>query len=108
MAKQCYDNLPPYLKEQCIKIDEEFEKSQKLPKGLVIGKLFQIPVADGKAVYQVETINKRTVKVKWRKDLSLDGYSDLMLGSGGTVPKVTIESLIKREEVLAELFSPKK
>ena len=89
--------------------DENFEaemaKSKALPKGLVPGKIFQIGVADGYAYYEVVKVNKRTVKIKWRKDLCCDEYQYYGWGTGGSFPISLIEPLILGEERLAEMFA---
>ena len=92
--------------------DANFEKamaeSRALPKGLVPGKLLRIGVADGYAWYQVVKVNKKTVRIKWRKDLCCDEYQYYGWGVGGSFPISLIEPLILGEERLAELFAKKK
>jgi hypothetical protein len=96
------------INAQIAMIQKAFEESAARGKGLLVGKLFRTQVADGYAVYQVVKINKSSVKVKWRKDLALDGWQDQTLGAGGTFPKRCVEQPILREEALAEIFSRKR
>ena len=100
-------NLPPDLQKQIDDIDAAFKQSMALPEGLCPGKLFRCQVADGYSVYQVLKVNKKTVQIVWRKDLTIDGWTDNILGEGGTFPLSPIESAIQREEGLRKLFSRK-
>ena len=88
--------------------NEEMAKQKELPEGLTVGKFFRIQVADGYAFYEVTKINKRTVRVKWRKDLSCDGYRDVVLGAGGSCNIELARTLIEGEEALAKLFAEQK
>ena len=83
---------------------EEMKKSKTLPKGLTLGKIFSIPVADNYAYYEVVRVNKRTVKIKCRKDLSPDGYMDMILGMGGSFDKKRIKTIVECQERTADLF----
>ena len=74
--------------------NREMAKSEALPKGLQVGKIFQIHVADGYAFYEIVRINKKTVRIKWRRDLCLDEYQYYGWGEGCSVDKSLIEPLI--------------
>ena len=93
------------MKEQQRKTDAAVEESKKLPKGICVGKLFTVPVADGCAFYEVMSIGKLMVNIIWRPDLHPDQYRDLVLGDGGKFPKVTIERIILQRGALDEAFS---
>lgn len=103
-----YKNLPPDLQKQIDAIDKAFKQSNELPEGIYPGKLFRCQVADGYAVYQVLKVNKKTVQVVWRKDLTIDEWQDSVLGAGGTFPIVPIEKLVRWEEALRKIFSSQK
>jgi hypothetical protein len=94
--------------EEMEKFDKHFSaemvKSKAL-KGLQIGKIFSVGVADGYAYYEIVKINKRTVQLRWRKDLCLDEYMDRILGEGGSFSRNIIESIIVGEDKLAEIFA---
>lgn len=101
------EELQAEWKAQDEKFDKEWAASHALPKGLVVGKLFRLPVGDGYAYYQIEKINKTTVRVKWRPDLDPDEWMDRVLGDGGSFPKKIIEPIIEGEEALYEIFGKK-
>lgn len=84
--------------------EEEIAKSDTLPKGLVPGKIFQIGVADGYAYYEVVKVNKKTVKIKWKKDLCCDEYQYYGWGVGGSFPISLIEPLVIGAENIAAMF----
>jgi len=78
--------------------DKEMKKSNALPDGLQKGKIFRIQVADGFAYYEITKVNKLTVIIKWREDLSLDSYQDRVLGVGGKIDKNRIENIVIWQE----------
>jgi hypothetical protein len=88
-------------------VDEQYKiakaRSDSLPAGAHVGKLFRVPAADGYAYYVVTKANKKTVHIEWR-GFSLDRWVDYRFGAGGKEDKELIERLIKREEGLAKLF----
>ena len=87
-------------------VEAEFKKAQEKSKNAtgLVGKLFNVCVADGYANYVVVKENKKTLKVEWR-GFGLDRYMDAMMGIGGTFPKDRIERLIRAKEGLAALFA---
>jgi hypothetical protein len=82
---------------------EAMDKSRALGKGIQVGKIFGISVADGKAWYEIVKIGKKTVKVKWRKDLTLDGYKDWNLGEGGTVKISVVSPIINWDDIIQDM-----
>ncbi len=84
-----------YFKKFDAHFKAEMDKSQALPKGLVKGKIFQIGVADGYAYYEVVRVYKNTVRIKWRKDLSLDEYCYFGWGAGGLVDIRLIDQRVR-------------
>lgn len=80
------------------------EKSIALGTDLVVGKIFSIGVADGYAYYEVVRVNKKTVRIKWRKDLCLDEYCYYGWGGGGTFDKELIEHKVVCQDSLAMLI----
>jgi hypothetical protein len=72
---------------------EAMERSDKAGKGLAVGKMFSVCVADGRAYYVVIKVNKKTCRVEWQ-GFGLDRYVDQVLGYGGTFPKHVIERQI--------------
>ena len=81
--------------------EAEIAKSAALPKGVVVGKVFGIGVADGYAYYEVVRVNKKTVRIKWREDITLDSYQYFAWGTGCSVPAHLVASLIGHEEIIA-------
>ena len=90
------------------KFDEHFKaemaKSKAQGPGMVVGKIFNIGVADGYAYYEVVRVNKKTVRIKWRKDLCLDEYCYYGWGEGGSFDKALIEHKIIGQDNLVMLF----
>ena len=88
-------------------VGDEYAKAEKLSKslgkGVKVGKLFAIGVADGSASYVVTKVNKKTCKVEWR-GFCLDRWVDHWLGYGKTVPLKDIERYVGAEEALADIF----
>ena len=81
----------------------EMAKSTALGPGLVLGKIFSIGVADGYAYYEVVRVNKKTVRIKWRKDLCLDDYQYFGWGEGGLVDIGLIEQRVRGMDNMAML-----
>lgn len=80
-------------------------RSDALPPGLHVGKMFRTPVGDGYAYYVVTKVNKKTVKIEWR-GFSLDRWVDFRFGAGGKEDRELIESLVAREDNIRRLFAP--
>lgn len=96
-------------KEQYREFDENFKRTQAasdaLPDGLQVGKIISFGVADGYAYYEIVKVNKTTVRLQWRGDLSLDSYQDRLLGAGGSVPRNMIEPIVAGEDRLKNILS---
>lgn len=103
------DNMTDDWKEQFKAFDfyfaHEMGKSKALPKGLQVGKIFSIGVADGFAYYEVSKIFKTRVHLIWRKDLCPDNYSDHHFRDGGSFDRWEVEEYINRTDALAKIFS---
>ena len=83
----------------------EFEQAQKTSnkaKGLV-GKLFDMPVADGMAWYVVTAETARTATVEWR-GFCLDRWVDRTYGYGGKFPKKMIAREVGFRDGMQEFF----
>lgn len=78
-------------------------RSDSLPEGLHVGKLFRVPKGDGYAYYVVTKVNKKTVDVEWR-GYSLDQWVDDRLGYGCREKRETIEMFVRREDGMRRLF----
>ncbi len=89
------------------RFDEAMKKSDALGDGLVVGKLFEIQVDDGYSWYEIVKINKNTVRIKWRSDITLDGYQDWYLGIGGSFSKNKIENVINHRDAINRIFAKK-
>jgi hypothetical protein len=77
--------------------------SDSLGKGIAVGKLITIGVADGMAAYVVTKVTKSTVTVGWR-GFCPDRYTDQVLGAGGSFPRRSIEPLVRRHDGLKAIF----
>jgi len=89
---------PTWLKEFETRFEEAMAKSDALGDGIHEGKIFSVQVADGYSYYQVVRVNKKTVRVIWRKDLSLDGYKDAVLQDGGSFEIGRIRAIVRLED----------
>jgi hypothetical protein len=96
----------------CIQTNEkhmnEIEKAA-IAKGGLLHRFIYEPVADGKAIYQIVRVNKRTVNIKL---CSLDGkYADYIVpywGESASIDKTYAEMAIKNQDVLRELIASRK
>ena len=93
--------ISSWFQEYTRHFNEEMKKSDNLPKGFVKGKIIKTQVADGYAYYEITKVSKNTVYLKWRKDLSCDGYKDYILGDGIKIDKDRIEGLVYFADVNA-------
>jgi len=84
--------------------EEAMNKNKQLGKGLVAGKVFYLPVADGRAYYEVTKVGPRSTTIKFREDIAVDDYMDMVLGDGGSFPTSRIEHLVCRMDGLQEIF----
>jgi len=82
---------------------EEVEASQQLPEELVVGKVFELCVADGKVLYKVTKLRTRGCYVQL-VDGGPDNYRDAVLGEGGWFPRRAIEPLVLRHHRMTALF----
>ena len=98
-------------KEQCQAFNfyfaAEMKKSKESGEGL-IGKVFELPIADGYSYYEVTKVYKTKVHIKCRLDLCPDKWMDRMLGEGGSFPRNMIEPIILANESMAKIFEGKK
>lgn len=94
-----------YYEKQGLLLQEAMKRSDAT-EGLV-GKLFSIGVADGKAWYEVTAAGKRFATVEWR-GYGGDNYTDQILGWGGQFPIEVIANQVRRFDTLAALFSSPK
>lgn len=89
-------------------VEEQFQiakgRSDSLPAGLHVGKLFRVPKGDGYAWYVVTKVNKKTVDIQWR-GYSLDRWVDDRFGYGGREKRETIEMFVRREDGIRQIFS---
>lgn len=77
----------------------------ELPEGVHVGKLFSIPVADGRASYVVTRVGDGTADVEWR-GFNPDRYTDHWFGYGRRdVPLEDLRPYIARQDWLRTMFS---
>jgi len=86
---------PDWLKEFEARFDEAMKESDRLPDGVHEGKILSILVADAYAYYEITTVNKKSVRIVLRKDLSLDGYKDAVLRDGGSFDIGRIRAIVR-------------
>lgn len=82
---------------------QEIDKKQKA-KGKIVFRYFDVPVADGKAFYQVIKVTKTKAVVKLCSGICLDDYMDMILGEGGEIPLSVANDLIGRMDAIRKLF----
>jgi hypothetical protein len=75
------------------------EKSDALPDGCHVGKLFSVGVADGCAWYVITRVSAKSVHLEWR-GYHCDNYHDQVLGWGGSFPKSKIAPLCRGKILL--------
>ena len=100
-------NGKEYIEQWDLWFNEQMAASNALPDGLQVGKIFSTQVADGYAYYEIVRVNKQTVRLKWRKELSPDGWNDAVLGQGGSFPKHSIEHIIDSADAWKRILSKK-
>lgn len=120
MATKCFKNgVPIYVAKEVDltvrpidialqAIDDNYEQLKKIDKmakskGELLGRYVDVPVADGKAIYQIMRVNKNTVRIK-----ALGGFGDDYIldywGYEATVDKEYIISLVRSRDKLEEIF----
>lgn len=116
--------MKPYQQEYPIdmgfdKIKELRENSQKnldnlqaidkeaREKGELLYRYFYVPVADGRAYYQIIKILGTKVAVRICFGICLDSYVDHVLGERSTLPLKKAKQLVESRQALEDLFSKK-
>ncbi len=66
-------------------------------KGVKVGRMFTLGVADGRAYYVVVKVGPKTCKVEWR-GFCLDRYVDQVLGYGKTLPAKDVAQWVNRAD----------
>lgn len=74
---------------------EACKKHKAAGKGVKVGKLCSVGVADGCAMYVITKVNKKTCKVEWRAFGGGDNYVDRRWGYEATVPLDDAEMYIQ-------------
>lgn len=62
--------------------EEAMETNAELGDGLVEGKIVKFHVADGYAVYEIESIGEEVSQVSYRPDLCMDTYRSQAVNDG--------------------------
>ncbi|MBE0536852.1 MAG: hypothetical protein IH624_14395 [Phycisphaerae bacterium] len=99
---------PDWLKEFEVRFDEAMAQSDALGDGVHEGKIFAVRVPDGCAYYQVVRVNKKTARITWRKDLTLDAYKDAVLQDGGSFDIGRIRAIVRLGEYWRRLRREKR
>jgi len=66
-------------------------------KGVAVGRMFTLGVADGQAYYVVVKVGPKTCKVEWR-GFCLDRYVDQVLGYGKSLPTKDVAQFVGRRD----------
>ena len=74
--------------------------------GILVGRVIDMPVADGAAHYVITKENKNTLVVEVQTGID-DDYRDWHWGDKSTVNKAKIVSLLKAEDSFKALFTKK-
>jgi hypothetical protein len=72
--------------------------------GSLVGRYFAVPVADGRAFYQVIKEFKKNVILQHISEVG-DDWMDHHFGHGGSFPKTEILRYVNREHTINELFA---
>ena len=81
--------------------------AQAIEAKTFVGRYFDVPVADGKAFYQVTRVKKNSIEIALCDGICLDGYSDRILRGGGWFPSSVIMAQLKRMDGLRRLLASK-
>jgi len=99
-------------KDFCKKFDAKMENQERLMNELktlakaqntIVGRVIQIPHADGYALYLITKVTKGKATVKWLD--WCDGWQDDILDYGADLPVAKAYEFIKRQDTLEKLFS---
>ncbi len=89
-------------------VEEQYQiatgRSDSLPDGVHVGKLFRVAAGDGYAHYVVTKVNKKTVDIEWR-GFSLDRWVDFRFGPGGRESRELIARMVGYEENMRRLLA---
>ena len=94
--------------DEARKLNEaEIERIEELAiaEGKILHRFLYEAVADGKAVYQVIKVNKRTARVRWCQiDACYADYVVPQWGMEATVPLEYVEQSIRGQDALRKIF----
>lgn len=76
-------------------------------KGQLLFRYFYLPVADGKAFYQITKVTKTRATVTLCTGISLDEWYDRTLGVKSSLPIAKVMQLVQSRQALEDLFSKK-
>lgn len=97
-------SIDAYLKSHTDNLDRLFDYDRKArERGTLKGRYFSIPVADGRAFYQVVKEFKNVVHIHLVTGVG-DDWADHHFGDGGKFPKADVMRYIKSTEGLNSLF----
>jgi hypothetical protein len=73
-------------------------------RGELLHRFFDLPVADGKAYYQITRVTKTKATVTLCDGICLDNYADHILGEESTLDLKKATQLVTSRQALEDLF----
>ena len=98
------DEYDKYVK---VAFDKAQAISNELPdKGVHVGSLFSLSVADGLAWYVVTKVNKKSCRIEWR-GFCADRWKERYFGIGGTFPITEVCRYVEGAKLMDKMFARK-
>jgi hypothetical protein len=98
-------NINEYLKSHEDNLNRLFDYDREARKrGTSVGRYFAIPVADGRAYYQVIKEFKNVVHIQLVTDVG-DDWADHHFGNGGSFPKKDVMRYLQKMDAFREIFA---
>lgn len=97
-----FEEIQRLTEEMMEKLEEDDQKARE--NDTLVGRFFYLPVADGRAYYQVTDVDGNKVKVE-HFDHEMNDYKASYLGDGKWIDKGWVKDKLKQKEKLKDLFS---
>ena len=97
------EDIERKLKEEENRHKKAIENNERLGKGLKVGKVFRVLVADSYAIYEIKRVGKLVSKVIRRTDIGDEYYAECVDSDGNILTSI-LKKIVDREERLMEIF----
>lgn len=96
-------------KDFCKRWDENTKRIDEIDKkakeeGTLLHRFIYESIADGKAVYQIIKVNKKTVRIRVCEGIG-DDWVIPYWGREASIDKAYVEEMIRRQDVLSSMFN---